>query len=69
MVTTDLEAGAISPLEFPPLMGTGRRSRGMGSRNSVAGPVRGWPWEPWRDTELAEPRAVKRSPPREKRVL
>ena len=35
----------------------------MGSRNSVAGPVRGWPWEPWRDTELAEPRAVKRSPP------
>ena len=68
MVTTNLEAGAIYPLEFPPPMGRGRRSRDMGSRNGVAGPVRGRPWDPWRDTELAKPRAVERSP-RERRVL
>ena len=68
MVTTNLEARAISPLEFPPPMGRGRSSRDMGSRNGAAGPVGGGAWEPGRDTGLAEPRAVERSP-RERRVL
>lgn len=36
----------------------------MGSRNP-AGPVRGGPWEPGRDTGLAEPRAGGEEPPGE----
>ena len=56
------------PFRIPIPDGEGKEKQRMGSRNGVAGPVRGRPWGPWRDTELAKPRAVERSP-WERRVL